>query len=497
MTISSSPSTSAKDTDDALRRLREIYGLQLAAQLAGGAPSAAVRRNRIDRFMLGILENADELVAALDEDFGSRPELFSFRAELTGMMPAVEHAWQSLEKWMAPESVPSAAERGIPTFIQKTPKGVVGIIGPWNFPIQLTAQPAVEALAAGNRVMIKFSEVPSRTAEVFARAIATRMDPSEVAVVLGGAEVAAAFSDLSFDHLFFTGSPGVGRRVAEAAGRNLVPVTLELGGKNPVVISSNADLSAAAERIMGTRMINGGQLCLCPDYVFVPSDRVDDFVDEYCRHMTERFPEYATSDGVVSSVNPANFARVQGLVTDARDNGATVVSAIPEEEASRLTAEAGRRVGPVVILNATDDMRVTSEEIFGPVIVVYPYDTVDEAIGYINSRPRPLAAYWYGDDDDEYRRFLDRTASGGVTRNDMALHLSMPDVPFGGIGQSGSGYYHGRAGFDTFTHLRAVAASELPSSMSRAATPPYTAAALDGERETVRNAIDAFSARIE
>jgi len=490
--------TSPPDADDGAtsQQLGAIFHAQRAAQRRDSAPTAARRRDRIDRFVLALLENADELVRALEADFGSRPALFSFRAELLGMLPSIEHTRSQVEEWMAAVPVVEAAAAGIPTFLEKKPKGVVGVIGPWNFPIQLTAQPAIEALAAGNRVMIKFSEIPSRTAEVFARAVARRMDPSEVAVVLGGPATAAAFSDLPFDHLFFTGSPAVGRRVAAAAGRNLVPVTLELGGKNPVVVARGSDLSVAAERIMGNRMVNGGQLCLCPDYVFVPAESVEEFVADYVARMSEAFPDYATSPEVVSIINEPNHLRVVGLIDDARAKGATVVSAIPDHEAARLPDAGDRRIAPAVVLGVTDDMAIASEEIFGPVIVVYPYDDLQDAIDHIADRPHPLAAYWYGPDGEQYRRFLDQTFSGGVTRGDMALHLAMHDVPFGGVGQSGTGYYHGRAGFDEFTHVRAVATSASPVRASAAGTPPYTADDLVDARDTVRRAIDAITSRL-
>lgn len=488
------PATTSGDTS--ADELRALFDAQRRAHLRDGTPSADARRNRIDRFILAVMESADELAKALDSDFGIRPELFTYRTELSGILPSVQHTRDSLEDWMAPEPVPAGSNVGIPTFLQKKPKGVVGVIGPWNFPIQLTVQPTVEALAAGNRVMIKFSEIPQRTAAVFARAVARRMDPEEVSVILGGPSIAAAFSDLSFDHLFFTGSPGVGRRVAEAAGRNLVPVTLELGGKNPVVVARGADLGFAAERIMGNRMLNGGQLCLCPDYVFVPVEGVDAFVEQYRAHMTSRYPGYASSADIVSSVNPANYRRVMGLIEDAREKGAVITSAIPAEEAQQLPDEDSRRIPPTVVQGATDEMAIASEEIFGPVIAVYPYDDLDEAIDYIAERPHPLTAYWYGEDGQDYRRFLEQTTSGGVTRNDMALHLSIPDVPFGGVGQSGTGYYHGKAGFDTFTHTRAVAASELPVARSKFGTPPYADADLDAARAAVADAVETIKARV-
>ncbi|MCU1523339.1 MAG: putative benzaldehyde dehydrogenase [Microbacteriaceae bacterium] len=473
--------------------LRAALDRQIAAFRLEGPPSAETRRDRIARFALAVLEHADELTAALAADFGSRPEHFSLLAELS-VDGFTDHVLDSLDSWMTDELVPEGAAMGLPTFIESHPKGVVGIIGPWNFPVGLVVQPAVEALAAGNRLMIKFSEIPERTAEVFARAVASRMTPEEVLVVRGGPQTAAAFSALPFDHIFFTGSPAVGRRVAAAAGANLVPVTLELGGKNPVVVHTSADLTQAAQRIAGNRMINGGQLCLCPDYVFVPADRVDGFVDAYLALMAQTYPDYFSSSDVVSSINPANFKRVTALIDDARSKGATVLRAV--DQGGDDLAQSTRRIPPTLLLGVTDEMAIASEEIFGPVIVVYPYDDLDAALEYIDSRPLPLVAYFYGEDNSDFHQFLKRTRSGGVTRNDMALHLSVHDVPFGGVGQSGSGSYHGKAGFDTFSHQRAVTASAWPFSASSFVTPPYPAEALLTSKAKVRASIEKYTDRV-
>lgn len=472
-------------------QLLALLQAQRAAFLAEGPPSAAVRRDRIDRLTLAVLDHADALTEALRADFGSRPELVSLNTDLLGVLPDVHLVREQLEAWMQDEELPAGAAQGMPTRVQTRPKGVVGVIGPWNFPVSLVFQPAVEALAAGNRVMVKCSEVAPRTAEVFARAVAGALDPEEVVVVRGGPATAAAFSGLPLDHLFFTGSTAVGRKVAAAAGANLVPVTLELGGKNPVVVGPGADLEVVAERVAAQRMLNGGQVCLCPDDVYVPAALVDGFVEACRAHLARYFPSYTDHPGVVSVVDDANFARISALVEDARAKGATVLAVGPD-----LPDAGTRRFPPVVLVGVTPDMLIAAEEVFGPVLVVYAYATTADVVAHLASRPAPLAAYWYGDDGPEYQDFLLRTTSGGVTRNDMALHYAVPGAPFGGVGTSGTGAYHGRTGFDTFSHRRTVTASALPFGMAPRMMPPYTESALASARRQVTDQRELFRGRV-
>ncbi|GIF26712.1 coniferyl-aldehyde dehydrogenase [Actinoplanes tereljensis] len=446
----------------AIEDLHALFDAQRTAYLQEGPPPADVRRNRLDRLLTAVLGAADELAEALDADFGQRPATFSLFVDVASAIGNINHLREHLEEWMAPTDVPGSEAAGLPTTIDVTPLGVVGVVGPWNFPVSLVVQPAAEAIAAGNRVMIKFSDVDTLAGAVLARAVAAEFDPTELVVVNGGLDIATAFSSLPFNHLFFTGSPAVGKIVQRAAADNLTPVTLELGGKNPVVIGHDADLGFAAERVAGSRMVNGGQVCLCPDYVFVPRAKVDDFVAHTKAAFLDLFPDYLTNPATTSIVNDKNFERVNGLVRDAVAKGATAVLGVSDADAARLPDPAGRRIAPTLLLGVTEDMTVAQDEVFGPVLTVYPYDEVTEPIDYVNAHPSPLAAYWYGDDTEDFRTFRRRTASGGVTRNDFAVHLSLPDVPFGGVGQSGMGSYHGRAGFDTFSHRRAVAASNIP-----------------------------------
>ncbi|MFC9057181.1 aldehyde dehydrogenase family protein [Streptomyces sp. NPDC057074] len=463
--------------------LRPVLDAQRAAYLKEGPPSAEVRRARLDRLLVAVLGASEELVEALDADFGHRPAAFSLSADVAGSISNIQHLRDHLEEWMAPIEVAGSEAAGIPTTIDITPLGVVGVIGPWNFPVSLVVQPAAEAIAAGNRVMIKFSDAHTRTGEALARAIAAEFDPTEVTVVNGGLDIATTFSALPFDHLFFTGSPAVGRIVQRAAADNLTPVTLELGGKNPVVVGHDADLDLAAERIAASRLVNGGQVCLCPDYVFVPRNKVEDFVSLTTAAFLKLYPDFPRHPAVTSLVNAKNFERVTGLIQDAVDKGAKAIPAVDEANAAELPDPETRRIGPTILLGVTDDMTVAHEEVFGPVLAVHPYDEVGEAIEYITARPTPLVAYWYGEDSEDFREYRRRTASGGITRNDFAVHLMLPDVPFGGLGQSGMGSYHGKAGFDTFSHRRAVATSAFPGGAAGAMGPaavenPGTADAL-------------------
>jgi coniferyl-aldehyde dehydrogenase len=347
-----------------------------------------------------------------------------------------------------------------------------GSSGPWNFPLNLVVLPASAAFAAGNRVMIKMSEITPRTADLLKTTAPKYFDPTELDVVTGGPDVAAAFSTLTFDHLFFTGSPSVGALVQEAAARNLVPVTLELGGKNPVVVSPDADIDRSAARIAQARMINGGQVCICPDYVFVPDDRVEAFVDVARETLRGMFPSIVANDDYCSSVNHANFDRVVGLIDDARANGATVETVAPAGES--LPDRATRKIAPTIVRDVDEHMKIANEEVFGPVLAIRPYSQLADAIDYINARPAPLVAYWYGPDNDSFHNFVRHTRSGGVARNDSGAQMIPSAAPFGGVGHSGMGAYHGKAGFDAFSHYRTVVGSDLPFSITGRAAPPFS-----------------------
>lgn len=427
--------------------MKEILLAQRAAFLRDGPPDAAARIDRIDRLTKAVVSRKDDFIAAMNDDFGHRPSVVSLATDIVGGMQDVRHVRKNVHRWMRPRRSSPGPMRlaGVRAWTEPTPLGVVGIIAPWNFPLTLALQPAAAALAAGNRVMIKMSEQTPRTAELLRQVVAEAFDETELAVITG--DVGPEFSALPFDHLLFTGSPRVGQLVLKAAAEHLTPVTLELGGKNPAVLGHDADLRRAAIRIAAGRMTNGGQLCLSPDYVFVPRHDLRVFVDHLVERLSKVTPEEHTST--------RHPDRLAAIIDDARSRGARVV-------------EAGVAT---VLLNVSDDMRVMQEEIFGPAIAVLPYDELDDVIAHVNARPSPLASYYFG--RAGFAEFKARTRSGGITRDDFALHTFVNGVPFGGVGASGMGAYHGRFGFDTFSHLRAVAVSPRRWSVVSFGAPPF------------------------
>jgi len=453
--------------------LRGLLDTQRRAYTAEGSPSWAVRVDRLDRLAASLLDSSQEIAEAIRDDFGRRPLAASLAGEIAVTIRDIEYQRSHLKTWLRPNRPQPRYLRwaGINAWVEPQPLGVVGVIAPWNFPVALALQPVAAALSAGNRVMVKMSELTPRTAETVRAAIAGQFAADELVVVVGDASVAAEFSKLPLDHIFFTGGTDIGRQVQRAAAANLVPVTLELGGKNPVVVAADADLAVAARRVMGARLANSGQLCQCPDYVFVPRAVHDRFVDACVAAVRTSLPSIASNPDYCTIINDRHFSRVVGLVADARDKGARVLEVIPDGES--LPNAVTRVIPPTLVTHVHDDMKLMQEEIFGPVLAVLPYDRIDEASDYINERPTPLGAYWFGGDTPDFKRFRARTRSGGVTRNDFALHCALDGLPCGGVGASGTGYYHGKFGFETFSHLRAVA--EAPSRFSPTAllSPPF------------------------
>jgi coniferyl-aldehyde dehydrogenase len=353
--------------------------------------------------------------------------------------------------------------------IEPQPLGVVGIISPWNYPLQLALAPAVAALAAGNRVLIKPSELTPRLAEAMRAAIAAEFDESVCAVVTGGVETGQAFTETPFDHLLFTGSTPVGMRVAQAAAKNLTPVTLELGGKSPAIIDQSADLHAAARSIAYGKMMNAGQTCVAPDYVLAPREKVDAAADALVNAARQMFPSIDTTNDYTSIISDRHFARLKSLVDDARDRGARIV-----EVGSSNALHPQRKMPLTLIIDPPKDAGVMKEEIFGPILPILSVNSSAEAIAHVNAGDRPLALYWYGDDNAARDHVLQNTVSGGVTVNDTLWHVAQENLPFGGVGKSGIGAYHGESGFNTFSHLKPVFYQSRFASGSLM-HPPYTA----------------------
>ena len=452
--------------------LGDILASQRRAFAAEGPPDVDARRNRIDRLLALLLDNTDAFLDAMAADFGTRSRAASLFTEVVGIIPVIEHTRSHVAQWMKPTKLMRAARiLGFKADVEPTPLGVVGIIGPWNFPVNLVVLPAAAAFAAGNRVMIKMSEITSATAELMRKLAPRYFTSDELYVVTGGRDVAAEFTRLPFDHLFFTGSPEIGVLVQRAAADNLVPVTLELGGKNPVVVAPDADIAQAARRVAAARMVNGGQVCVCPDYVFVPEVQLPTFLEAARRTWQAMFPAVLTNDDYCSCVNEPNYDRVLGLIDDAYVKGATVETVAPAGEL--LPDRATRKIAPTIVHGIEPHMRISSEEIFGPVLMVMGYSRLCDVIDYINDRPAPLVAYWYGPDGDDFRTFVTHTRSGGVARNDFAAQMIPSAASFGGVGHSGMGAYHGKAGFDAFTHYRSVVGSDLPFSITGTASPPF------------------------
>jgi len=451
----------------AAERIGAILARQKAAYLTDINPDLALRRDRLDRLERLILAWQERLAQAISEDFGNRSPVVTTLADIVPTRAALRHARRHLKGWMRPRRV-SLAWTGKPgsALILRQPLGVVGIIAPWNYPLNLMLSPLVGALAAGNRAMLKPSELTPKFSEVLDAAVKEFFAEDEVAVVVGGPDVAAAFSAAPFDHLVFTGSTSVGRRVAEAAARNLTPVTLELGGKSPAIIDASADLDSAVQRLIWGKLLNSGQTCVAPDYALVPRDRVAAFVTAAKAAAEKQYASLAGNPDYTTIISTRHFDRLAGLIDEARAKGAEVIELLPGTDAAR------RILAPVVVTGANDTMALMHEEIFGPILPVIPYETLDEAIAYINARDRPLALYWFGTDRKAEARVLNGTISGGVTINDTILHLAQDNLPFGGVGASGYGHYHGEAGFVAMSKEKPVLRQSRLSAVALL-YPPY------------------------
>ena len=459
-------------TQTVVRSVHDVLHAQRTAFLDHGIPDVATRIDRVNRLQAMILDNADRLVAGLAEDFGTRAREVSMLTDVVGCMGDLEYQKKHLRSWTRTQSRGWLMNRaGLRQQIRHDPLGVVGVMGPWNFPVQLTMLPAGTALAAGNRVMVRPSEVTAVTTRLLAELADQYFAVEELAIITDEVADGPTFAALEFDHLFFTGSPSVGAQVARAAGANLVPVTLELGGKNPAVLDRDTNLARAARRIAASRLVNGGQVCMSPDYALVPDEALDDFVDEVLRQWRHDLPRILDNDDYTSVISDRHFDHVVGLIDDAVALGATATQHIPSGES--LPDRESRKIPPTILTGVPTNARINHEEIFGPVIVVHPYRELAEAIDYVNDRPHPLTIYWYGDDNQRYQRLQNATRSGSVNGNDFTLNFISSELPFGGVGHSGSGSYRGRAGFDTFTHARAIAFSRWPVSLAQMMAPPF------------------------
>jgi coniferyl-aldehyde dehydrogenase len=454
---------------------------QRQAQIKGGEVPASLRIDRLKRAIAVLETHGDAFCDAMSEDFGNRSLDASKLTDIQGAIGPLKDAVKQVRAWMKPERRKATFPMGLlggRARIEYQPLGVVGCISPWNFPVQLTFSPLAGVFAAGNRTMIKPSEYTPITSELMKTTLESAFDEEELAVFTGGPEVGSAFSQLPFDHLLFTGATAIARHVMRAAAENLVPVTLELGGKSPVIVGRSADMAMTARNVMAGKTMNAGQICLAPDYAMVPQERISEFVSQAQTAVNEMFPDIKDNPDYTSVINERHFERLNSYLEDAQSKGAEIISINPSNE--DFSQQEHHRIPPTLVLNPSEDMKIMQEEIFGPLLPVKTYDHIEETIDYVNQHDRPLGLYYFGDDANETRQVLDHTVSGGVTLNDVIMHVAQENLPFGGVGPSGMGAYHGVDGFKNFSHARSIySQSKLFSSIAKKMGPPYkkTAAA--------------------
>jgi coniferyl-aldehyde dehydrogenase len=450
--MTSSPSLSPDSAG-----LRALFDAQHQASRAQIEVPLALRRDRLLRIRALLDEHGAELAQAVNADFGVRSPQLTEIADIFVLRSLLSNTLRQLPKWMKPVKVrtplylqPSRA------FLQRQPLGVVGVVSPWNYPVQLSLGPVITALAAGNRVMLKPSELTPRTSALLAKLLGQSFAPDELCVVQGDGQLAAEFAGLPFDHLFFTGSTAVGRKVAEAAAANLTPTTLELGGKSPCIIDASCDIDKAAIKIAHGKLLNAGQTCIAPDYVLLPQGSETAFGEAFARAVATLFPSITGNPDYAAIISPRHLERLQALLAQAEGEGARLRVVQPVQPGMAGVGAASRQMAPVLAFDVPVTSKLLSEEIFGPILPVIPYASIDEAIRYVNARPRPLALYWFGTDTGSRDHVLARTVSGGVTVNDTLMHIAHENLPFGGVGESGWGAYHGETGFLRLTQQKPV-----------------------------------------
>ena len=463
-----SPSVTEDQLTSTLERMR-------AAFLRDGPPSYRQRREHLDKLLAMVLDNKQRICEAICEDFGNRSPQESLRLEILPTVMGLKHTRRQLRRWMRPQrrgthwaTWPSSGR------VENVPLGVVGVISPWNYPMYLALGPLTAALAAGNRAMLKPSELTPTTSALLAELIGKTFERDHVTVVTGGVEMARAFGSLPFDHLLFTGSTSVGRMVMRAASEHLVPVTLELGGKSPTVIGRDFPLEQAMGSLLLGKLYNAGQTCVAPDYLFVHESRQDELVDRIRAQVAKMYPRLAANSDYTAIINERHRERLRSYLEDAREKGATLLELNPGDEAPERFDEA-RKLPPTLLLDVDESMAIMQNEIFGPLLPIKTYRELDEAIQYINARPRPLAAYIYSHDRKQLAHFRDRVVSGGMAINSTVLQVAQDNLPFGGVGESGIGRYHAREGFETFSHQRSIYRQLRPNLVHMIA-PPYEGA---------------------
>jgi len=439
-------------------QMQAVLEAQRADYLNEGVVSAETRIDRIDRGIDALIKYQSQLVEALNTDFSCRPREVSLLTDVGAGMAPMKHARKHLRKWMKTEKRSTIFPLNLlggRSRIEYQPLGVVGVIAPWNFPVNMVFSPLAQVLAAGNRAMIKPSEFTPATSAVIADMVKEAYNTNEVAVFPGGPEVGQAFSGLAFDHMIFTGATSIARHIMAAAARNLVPVTLELGGKSPVIISRSADIQKTLGRVMVGKTLNAGQICLAPDYLLVPEEKLNEVIDAAQQAVSSMYPTLLDNDQYTSMINERHFQRLNGYLAEAEERGQKVIPINPAGE-DFSQQQGTHKIPPTLIPEPADDLKMMEEELFGPLLPIRTYQNFEETIDYINSKPRPLAAYYFGSDKQEETAVLQRTTSGGVCINDVIMHVMQEELPFGGVGPSGMGAYHGFKGFQTFSHAKSV-----------------------------------------
>lgn len=437
--------------------IQKVLEKQRADFLASQPEPMSVRADRLDRAIAMLVDHSEELAKAMSDDFGHRSRESSLLADVGASVTALKNARKNFRSWAKGEKRKPMFPLGLlgaKANLRFQPKGVVGIIAPWNYPVGMVFTPLADIFAAGNRAMVKPSEFTEATSELMKELSAKYFDEKELAFFTGGSEVGQEFSSQPFDHMIFTGATGVGKHIMRAAAENLVPVTLELGGKSPTIIGRSADMKKVADRVAMGKLMNAGQTCLAPDYLYVAEDQEEQAIEGIRASVGEQYPSMLHNDDYTSVINNRNFERLQGYLEDAVAKGAEAIEINPANE--DFAGSNGRKMPLTILRNVTDDMSVMQEEIFGPLLPVKKYSQIDEAIDYVNRNDRPLGLYYFGSDKAEQEQVLSRTTSGGVTVNDVIFHVAMEDLPFGGVGPSGMGHYHGFDGFKEFSHQRAV-----------------------------------------
>jgi coniferyl-aldehyde dehydrogenase len=437
-------------------RMKAVLAQQRAAFLAEPMPTARMRIDRIERVIALLLQNERRICEAMAADYSWRSHDHTRLADVFLPLAALKHARRSVRRWMAPQRRRPELGLGLlgaKALVRYQPLGTIGIIVPWNFPVAIGLSPLAEVFAAGNRAMLKLSEFAPATAALLIACIGERFDPAELAAFVGDAEIGAAFAGLPFDHLVFTGSPRVAKHVMRAASENLTPLTLELGGKSPTIIGRGTDLARAATRIWTGKAVNGGQACIAPDYVLVHESDREALIERMVETLRGMYPTVRDNPDYTAQVTAAQHARIRGHLEDAGARGVRIVEVNPAGESFD---NGTRKIPPTLLVDPPDEAMVMREEIFGPLLPIKTYCDLDEALAYVNARPRPLALYYFGDDRAEAERVLAATSSGGACVNDVMQHVFQAELPFGGCGNSGFGRYHGGEGFRAFSLQRGV-----------------------------------------